>query len=122
MGHILIIEDEPAIVMVLEEMLSEEGYEISKAYDGITGLKRLSGLPKPDLVLVDLNMPGVKGRDVIETMRSDKNLKDIPAIIITGTVYNSVDFPPMGSYQDVLEKPFELMDLLQKVKELVKTA
>lgn len=122
MGYILIIEDEPAIVMVLQEMLADEGYETRKAYDGLTGLKMLRELPKPDLVLVDLNMPGIRGRDVIEAMRLDDELNDIPVIIITGTVYNSIDFPPEGSYQSIFEKPFELNKLLNRIQELVKAA
>lgn len=119
MAHIMIIEDEAAIVMVLQEVLIDEGYAVSKAYDGITGLKILNEIPDVDLVLVDLNMPGMSGKSVIETMRSNERLKEVPVIIITGNVYNSNDFPPEGSYQAILEKPFDLMELIKNVKDII---
>lgn len=75
--------------------------------------------PLPDIVIVDLNMSGMGGKDVIISMRQDSALKCIPIIIITGTAFNRMDFPPEGTYQAVLEKPFVLSGILKKVNELV---
>ncbi|KPU45397.1 transcriptional regulatory protein CseB [Oxobacter pfennigii] len=118
MAHVMIIEDEPAIVMVISEMLSDEGYEVTAAYDGLSGLRKLRECKKPDIVLLDLNMPGINGRETVERMRSDAMLRDIPVVLVTGTVYNSVDFPPEGTYQDILEKPFDLLEMLKKIKSI----
>lgn len=119
MSRILIIEDEPSIVMVLSEFLSDEGYTIDKAYDGMSGMNKFKEKELPDLVVVDLNMPVVSGRKVIEIMRSDEKLKSIPVIIMTGNVFNAVDFPDEKDYQDVLEKPFDLSILLQKIHKIL---
>lgn len=120
MAKILIVEDEPSIVFVLCELLRGQGYETVSASSGEEGLKKLKEKPVPDLVIIDLNMPGIKGKDVILFMRSDEELKDIPVIIITGSVYNTADFPAECTYQAILEKPFDLNKMLQKVMELVK--
>lgn len=118
MSRVLIIEDQPAIVMILEELLTDEGYEVLKAYDGLSGFEKLKVCAAPDIVIVDLNMPGMDGRSVIKAMRSDENLKGIPVILITGSAYNSDEFPPEGSYQAVLQKPFDLTDVLKNVERL----
>lgn len=106
MSRVLIIEDQPAIVMILEELLTDEGYEVLKAYDGLSGFEKFKVCAAPDIVIVDLNMPGMDGRSVIKAMRSDENLKGIPVILITGSAYTSDEFPPEGSYQAVLQKTF----------------
>jgi len=116
----MIIEDEAAITTVLQEILHDKGYEVSKAYDGLTGVKMLKDHENVDLALVDLNIPGISGKGVIEFMRSNDKLKNVPVIITTGNVYNPGDFPPKGSYQAILEKPFDLMELVKKVGEFIK--
>jgi DNA-binding response OmpR family regulator len=119
MPSLLIMEDEPSITAVLKEFLGEKGYEIFTAYDGITGINILRSLERiPSLVIVDLNMPGMSGKDVINAIRYEERFKDMPVIIITGTVYNSEEFPAKESYQDLLEKPFDLNELLKKVSKL----
>ena len=64
MSRILIIDDDMHIGNMLEEALKKEGYEISRAYSGTEALLALPGI-KPDLVLLDLMLPGVKGEEVL---------------------------------------------------------
>lgn len=120
MPKILIIEDEPSIAMVICEFLKDEGFEIIKAYDGASGLKVLDEGYVPDLVLVDLNMPGISGREVVKYMRSRNKFMEIPVIIITGSIFNNEDFPERESYQDVLYKPFEFSVMLDKVNNALR--
>lgn len=102
---ILIIDDEPTIVMILDELLSEQGYDILKAYSGEEGLRLFNSKTPPDLVITDLKMPGISGKAVIQAIR--ENPKEIPIIIVTGCVMNG-DFPEEGSYQAIFYKPFDI--------------
>lgn len=118
MAYVLIIDDEPTINMILQEVLRDEGYEVASAHNGTTGLEKVRQLPHPDLVLCDLRMPDISGRTVVETMRAEPELQQIPVIITTGAVFDTDEFPPEGSYQATFSKPFDLMDIIQKVQEL----
>lgn len=118
MPRVLVIEDEPAIAMVFQEFLSEEGYEVAVAFDGVAGLDRLRQGPLPDVVIVDLFMPGMGGREVIQSMRAEPLFAHVPVIVVTGAVPDAKDFPPEGSFQALLGKPFELKAVLQHVEQL----
>jgi len=119
MARVLIIEDRPAIAMILQEALADEGYDTATAPNGNAGLERLLEKPAPDIALVDLFMPGVDGRTVIETLRSDPRYPAIPAVIITGAEPTPEAFPPEGTYQAVIRKPFDLDVVLSTVKRLL---
>jgi CheY-like chemotaxis protein len=122
MARVLIVDDEPYIVMVLKELLVDEGYDTVTASDGFAGLEILRQNPKPELLLLDLYMPGLGGREFITTMRSDPELLGIPVILITGAIPNTPDFPPEGSYQEILGKPFDILDVVAVVRRLLKKA
>ncbi len=121
MARILIIDDEPAIVMVLKELLSEEGYEIIIASNGLNGLQILEEKPLPEIILMDLYMPGMSGCDIVNKIRAKPNLAKIPIILITGAIPNISDFPPEGSYQDIINKPFEIEDVIFKIHSVLTT-
>ncbi|MHB1418603.1 MAG: response regulator [Bacillota bacterium] len=112
MARVMVIEDEPNIAMVLEEALTDDGHEVTTALNGFTGLKRMREIPQPDIVLLDLLMPVMDGRAVIETMRSEPALRSIPVIIISGSLPGTHCYPPEGSYQAILCKPFDLLEVL----------
>lgn len=119
MARILIIEDESTISMVLTEVLKEEGHEAKSASNGTIGLTELKQ-SSYDVVLADLLMPGMGGKAVVEFMRSDPQLDSIPVVIITGAVPCVEDFPPEGSYQAFIRKPFDLNDVVRTINRLVK--
>lgn len=116
---LLIVEDEPAIAMVLEGLLSDEGHDVEVRLDGPSGLERLLQSPRPDLVLVDLFMPGTGGREVVATMRANRRLAATPVILITGAVPNPGAFPPAESYQALVRKPFDVEEVLRTVEEVL---
>ncbi|MDO9534433.1 MAG: response regulator [Bacillota bacterium] len=105
--------------MIFEEFLSDVGYHILTAYDGDEGLIKLNSESPPDLVMVDLKMPGTSGKMVIHKLRQNPLLYELPVIIVTGSEKNDVDFPPEGTYQDIIYKPFRLEEVLAKIKELI---
>lgn len=109
MKRILIIDDDIHIGNVLEETLSKEGYEISRAYSGTEALLVISN-SKPDLVLLDLMLPGLNGEDVLPKIRG------IPVIVVSAKVDidNKVDVL-LGGAVDYVTKPFNMKELLARI-------
>ena len=109
MKRILIIDDDIHIGNVLEETLSKEGYQIFRAYSGTEALFVLSK-SKPDLVLLDLMLPGLNGEDVLP------QIKGIPIIVVSAKVDidNKVDVL-LGGAVDYVTKPFNMKELLARI-------
>ena len=116
MKRILIIDDDIYIGNVLEETLSKEGYEISRAYSGTEALLVLSR-SKPDLVLLDLMLPGLNGEDVLP------QIKGIPIIVVSAKVDidNKVDVL-LGGAVDYVTKPFNMKELLARISVHLRNA
>lgn len=118
MARVLIIEDEPNINLVLKTVLNEEGHNVTTLCDGLSGLKQLKQIPAPEIVFVDIRMPVLSGKAVIETMRSDPNLSNIPVVIMTGSMPNNKEFPPQNFYDALLPKPFDIYEVIETVEVL----
>jgi len=93
---ILFIEDEEAFQKTFGEILSEEGYKIISAAEGVTGLD-LAKKEKPDLILLDLILPKKDGFEVLRDLKADANTKNIPVIVLS----------VLESYEDI-QKAIEL--------------
>lgn len=111
MKHILIIDDDIHIGDMLEEILRKEGYRISRAYSGTEALLALSNLShKPDLVLLDLMLPGLKGEDVLP------KIKEIPVIVVSAKVdIDSKAGLLLSGAADYITKPFHTKELLARI-------
>lgn len=109
MKNILVIDDDLHIGNVLEEVLKKEGYGVLRAYSGTEALLVLSER-KPDLILLDLMLPGRSGEDVLP------HTKDIPVIVISAKidVDNKVDLLLNGAV-DYVTKPFDTRELLARI-------
>ena len=109
--RILIVDDEKNIASSLEGILSDEGYQISVAGDGLDALEKIQSDP-PDLVLLDIWLPGMAGIEVLKTLKSYH--PEIEVLIMSGhgTIDTAVKATKLGAY-DFIEKPFS-MDHLQK--------
>lgn len=116
MKTILIIEDDIYIGNMLEEALSKEDYRVSRAYSGTEALLVLSGI-HPDLILLDLMLPGLSGKDVLP------KLKGIPVIVVSAKVDidNKVDLL-LGGAVDYVTKPFSTKELLARIAVHLRTA
>lgn len=119
MARILVIDDECTIAMVLKLILEHEGYEAVTVHDGGAALVYLEKNPPPDLVITDLKLPVVDGRTVVEHMYSNPNLREIPVIIISGSIPSQENLPRQESFSAFLEKPFDLDELVGTVKSLL---
>ena len=109
MKHILVIDDDIHIGNVLEETLNKEGYRVSRAYSGTEALFVLS-CTKPDLILLDLMLPGLNGGEILP------RLKGIPVIVVSARVEidNKVDLL-LGGAADYVTKPFAMKELLARI-------
>lgn len=119
MPRVLVVDDEQAIALILSETLQDEGFDVVMAFDGFSALQQLSRAAPVDVVLLDLRMPGMSGRLVVESMRANPDTQAIPITLITGAVPSSKDFPPEGTYQAVIFKPFDVRDVLKIVNDLL---
>jgi len=117
--NILVIDDEKYIVLILKELLTAEGYNVITAENGKAGLDKLSSSPTPDLVIVDYNMPCANGKQVIETMRKHIQHINTPVILSTGSDCLFSDFPDKKDYQIMIQKPFDLEEMVEAVEKLI---
>lgn len=118
-SRILVIEDEERIRQFLQRGLSYEGYRIDTAPDGIEGLKMARDYP-PDLVLLDLMLPGMDGIEVCRRLRAGG---DVPVLMLTAK--ESVEDRVMGldaGADDYLVKPFAFDELLARIRALLRRA
>lgn len=109
MKQILIIDDDVNIGNMLEEVLIKNGYKVARAYSGTEAILSLSAL-KPDLVLLDLMLPGLSGEEVL------LKIQGIPVIIMSAKldVDNKVNLL-LGGAVDYVTKPFEVKELLARI-------
>lgn len=109
MKKIFVIDDDVYIGDMLEEILTIEGYSVSRAYSGTEALLLLSG-NKPDLVLLDLMLPGLSGEEVLE------KIKDIPVIVVSAKIdVNDKINLLLGGAADYVTKPFDTKELLARI-------
>jgi len=81
---ILIIDDQPFFITMQQAMLKQQGFQVLASTNGPDGLK-LAKKQKPDLILLDIEMPGMDGFAVCQQLKQDQELRQIPVIILTGT-------------------------------------
>ena len=115
--RVLVVEDDPSVRGLLQTLLAAEGYEVATASDGLAGLVKATSSP-PQLVLLDLMMPDLGGVRVLEEMRDDPDLADIPVIVVTGKVDAVPGMRALLGEDNVFLKPFAVAELLTRVAEV----
>jgi DNA-binding response OmpR family regulator len=113
-NKLLVIEDDPAILTGLEDYLTAENYEIVTSQNGLEGLD-IALSEYPDLILLDVNLPGISGFEVCRKLREEKFIN--PIIIITASVeeVDEVVGLEIGA-DDYIKKPFKLREVLARVR------
>lgn len=118
MKKILFIEDELALQMTLGDTLEREGYKIFRATDGEEGLK-LAKENELDLILLDLILPKMNGFEVLEKIKSDEKIKDIPVIVLTN-LEGSSDIGrviELGAEAFLVKAQYSIEEVLIKIKK-----
>jgi DNA-binding response OmpR family regulator len=114
---ILVVEDDPSVRGLLQTLLSAEGYDVVTASDGLAGLVKATST-HPSLVLLDLMMPDLGGVRVLDEMRDDPELRDIPVIVVTGKIDAVPSMRDLLGEDNVFLKPFAVGELLGRVAEV----
>jgi DNA-binding response OmpR family regulator len=116
---ILIADDDPQILTMLGIRLAKKGYTILEASDGLQTLKQARE-HHPDLVLLDVMMPGKNGWEVAKEIRGDDDLKNIGIVMLTaiGEKVNELTSPLYGA-DAYVDKPFDFNDLEKKIKTIL---
>jgi DNA-binding response OmpR family regulator len=120
MKKVLVIDDLPENVFMLQDRLEHEGYEVITAYDGQTGIEKTRN-ELPDLILLDVMMPGITGFEVCKILANDIKTKNIPIILVTAKIgaEDTKEGLEAGAF-DYIKKPFNKIELLARVNSALK--
>ena len=115
--RILVVDDEPAMVGAVSALVGSAGHQVVTAYDGDTALRRLAE-ESPDLVLLDLAMPG---RDGVDVVRAARESSDVPIIILTGETDELAKVEALDAgADDYVTKPFGRQELLARIRAVLR--
>ena len=115
--RILVVDDEPAMVGAVSALVGSAGHQVVTAYDGDTALRRLAE-EAPDLVLLDLAMPG---RDGVDVVRAARGSSDVPIIILTGETDELAKVEALDAgADDYVTKPFGRQELLARIRAVLR--
>jgi len=116
MKRVLVVDDQKDNVFVLEDRLKREGYEVLKAYDGLTCIT-IAEEQTPDIILLDVMMPGMSGFEVCRKLTSSKTTQNIPVILVTAlTEAEDLKEGFQAGAFDYVKKPFNRIELIARVK------
>lgn len=115
-GDILVVDDNPTNLTLLSSMLTEGGYEVRAALSGSLALRAAAATP-PDLVLLDINMPGLNGFDVCRELKAQEGTREVPIIFISAldAIGDKVMAFEAGG-ADYITKPFQMREVLARVR------
>ncbi|WP_404413334.1 response regulator [Vreelandella aquamarina] len=119
MANILVVDDEPNIVLSLEFLMEQAGYSVTTAENGEQALACVENAT-PDLILLDISLPGISGFDVLEQLRARQATEHLPIIMLTahGREVEREKGMAMGA-DDYITKPFSTQSLVEKVRQLM---
>ncbi|MBN1803901.1 MAG: response regulator [Sedimentisphaerales bacterium] len=119
-AKILIVDDEPDCISIIQCRLEWCHYKVITAANGKEGLEKASQ-EKPDLILLDTNMPVMNGHEMLERLRKDRVLKNTPVIMVTA-LCDAKDVDKASSYgiSDYVTKPIDFAKLTEKISNILK--
>lgn len=120
MAKILIVDDEPDIVELVSYNLERDGFSTVKAHEGEAALRKVR-MEKPDLLILDLMLPGVGGLDICKTIRANPELSSLPIIMLTAKTdeVDKILGLEMGA-DDYMTKPFSVKELIARVRTILR--
>ena len=113
MKTVLVVDDEKDVVEFLRDLLTDNGFKVEVAYDGAEALEKVNQA-KPDLILLDLQMPGETGTGFYRKLRNKRALKDTPVIIVSGMAGRNI---AVSKSVTVIDKPPDEKEILAVVRK-----
>jgi DNA-binding response OmpR family regulator len=114
---ILVIDDEPSVVKMVEFRLKKDGYNVITAGDGMTGLEKAK-TEKPDLIFLDVSMPLMTGHEVLAELKKSSDTESIPVIMFTARgEIEDIERSSMEGAADYIVKPYDPAVLLSKARK-----
>ena len=118
--RILIVDDEPNIVISLEYLMKRDGHEVTIAPDGEAALEAAAAAAPPDLVILDVMLPKVNGFDVCRRLRADPRLAGLKILMLTAKGRESEIARGLGlGADDYVTKPFSTREVVMRVRDLL---
>ncbi len=117
---VLVVDDDAPILLLMRNLLREFGFEPVAARNGEEAIAE-ARKQTPDLILLDRNMPGMSGDEVVRAMRSDEGLSEVPILILSGEPLDPDEIRRLGATGHVL-KPFDVPSLVETIRAHVSTS
>lgn len=119
MKKILLVDDEPDIIEILQFMLESQGYECITATDGEEGLKKAREI-NPDIIILDVMMPKINGYKICRLLKFDNKYKDIPILMLTARSQDEDKLIGEETGADeYITKPFEVDEVIETIKKYI---
>ena len=116
---VLVVEDDPVILRLLEVNFDLEGFTVLLAHDGAEGIQ-VAKASKPDVIVSDIMMPHTSGLELVSVLKADPDTKAIPIILLSAKAQTSdLKTGLDAGADDYVTKPFEPLDLVERVNELL---
>jgi DNA-binding response OmpR family regulator len=121
MAKVMIVDDDPLMVRMYQKKLTNDGYDVMTAGDGMEALEKLES-QKPDLILLDIMMPKLNGLDTLKKIKADSKTKDIPVIMLTNVGASDEDADrglELGAVAYLVKAGNRPADVVSKIKEVL---
>lgn len=119
-GRILVVDDEPHIRRVLSTILTNDGFDVVEAVDGVAGMEAVKSDAEYDFILLDFMMPGATGLEVLAKIRASRHRAETPVIILTAKGQDTDRTAALaGGANDFLTKPFSPKKLVARIHEIL---
>jgi DNA-binding response OmpR family regulator len=117
---VLVVDDDVTIRRLLQITLETEGFGVVTAGDGAEALRRAQADPRPDLVLLDIMMPGMDGLQVCHTLKSDPATQALPVVLLSAKAQShDIELGLRVGADDYVTKPPDLLDLVARIRALL---
>ncbi|HPN96233.1 MAG TPA: response regulator [Candidatus Moranbacteria bacterium] len=120
--RIMVVEDDSFVMDIYQTKLTQEGYEVISASNGIEAIKKLEENKKPELILLDIIMPYMDGLEVLRKIKNNKNWKKIPIILLTNLSQKEEvqEGLKLGAKDYLIKSHFTPSEVLEKIKIALK--
>ncbi|MFQ6045451.1 MAG: response regulator transcription factor [Gemmatimonadales bacterium] len=121
--HILLVDDDGVLRAMARSLLEKNGFRVTEAKDGAHAIERIEGDRQFDLMVLDLNMPRLSGRDVLRKVRGSVSTAGLPVIVLTGSGGGDLEIKLMAEgADDYIHKPLEPQRFVARVKAALRRA